>query len=213
MQRSRFRTQDTSQKTDDWLEKYNQETVLFQSQLDKLKSARAMDLATYQKIAADVSGAQFDITYETSLVARASSRCTSKSCETIALQKNVVVGNSNVSNYSCTLLSKYNHGGVECSFVIPSGRIRRRRRKARRRNRKHCASALPFVVRSHNPSLFCEINRLHQARLSSLPNNESVISDRSTEWQCKSLSIASFHTDLMETLNERAIPAEAKVDG
>jgi hypothetical protein len=42
------------QKTDEWLEKYNQETALLQTQLDKLKSARATDLATYQRIAADV---------------------------------------------------------------------------------------------------------------------------------------------------------------
>jgi GTP-binding protein EngB required for normal cell division len=42
------------QKTDEWLEKYNQETAVLQTQLDKLKSARATDLATYQRIAADV---------------------------------------------------------------------------------------------------------------------------------------------------------------
>ncbi|CAF0727984.1 unnamed protein product [Adineta steineri] len=44
---------DTTQKTEDWLEKYNQETAALQTQLDKLKSARASDLAAYQKIAAD----------------------------------------------------------------------------------------------------------------------------------------------------------------
>ncbi|CAF3345534.1 unnamed protein product [Rotaria sp. Silwood1] len=44
---------DTGQKTEEWLEKYNQETALLQTQLDKLKAARATDLATYQKIAAD----------------------------------------------------------------------------------------------------------------------------------------------------------------
>jgi len=43
------------QKTDEWLEKYNQETAALQTQLDKLKSSRATDLATYQRIAADVS--------------------------------------------------------------------------------------------------------------------------------------------------------------
>ena len=150
----RFCPQDTSQKTDDWLEKYNQETVLFQSQLDKLKAARAMDLATYQKIAADVSERRSDLVYETSLSSpRTSSRCTNKSCEKIARRKNVVAVNSNVSNNSCTLLSKYNHGGVECSFVIPSGRTRRRRkakRARRRRNRKHCSLAFilfsPFTI-------------------------------------------------------------------
>jgi len=42
------------QKTDEWLEKYNQETAVLQTQLDKLKAARATDLATYQRIAADV---------------------------------------------------------------------------------------------------------------------------------------------------------------
>jgi len=42
------------QKTEEWLEKYNQETAALQTQLDKLKSARATDLATYQRIAADV---------------------------------------------------------------------------------------------------------------------------------------------------------------
>ncbi len=46
--------QDTIQKTDEWLEKYNQETAALQTQLDKLKNARATDLATYQRIAADV---------------------------------------------------------------------------------------------------------------------------------------------------------------
>lgn len=44
---------ETGQKTEEWLEKYNQETALLQTQLDKLKAARATDLATYQKIAAD----------------------------------------------------------------------------------------------------------------------------------------------------------------
>lgn len=44
---------DTMQKTDEWLEKYNQETVVLQTQLDKLKASRATDLATYQRIAAD----------------------------------------------------------------------------------------------------------------------------------------------------------------
>ena len=43
------------QKTDEWLEKYNQETAALQTQLDKLKSSRATDLATYQRITADVS--------------------------------------------------------------------------------------------------------------------------------------------------------------
>jgi len=42
------------QKTEEWLEKYNQETAILQTQLDKLKAARATDLATYQRIAADV---------------------------------------------------------------------------------------------------------------------------------------------------------------
>lgn len=44
---------DTGQKTDYWLDKYNSETGAFQTQLDKLKAARAADLASYQKIAAD----------------------------------------------------------------------------------------------------------------------------------------------------------------
>ncbi len=49
-----FFNQDTTQKTDEWLEKYNQETAALQTQLDKIKAARATDLATYQRIAADV---------------------------------------------------------------------------------------------------------------------------------------------------------------
>ncbi|CAF0934265.1 unnamed protein product, partial [Didymodactylos carnosus] len=44
---------ETSQKTEEWLEKYNQETATLQTELDKLKNARAIDLTTYQKIAAD----------------------------------------------------------------------------------------------------------------------------------------------------------------
>ncbi|CAF1078555.1 unnamed protein product [Adineta ricciae] len=44
---------ETIQKTDNWLEKYNSETADMQTRLDKLKAARAADLAAYQKIAAD----------------------------------------------------------------------------------------------------------------------------------------------------------------
>ncbi|CAF0746552.1 unnamed protein product [Adineta ricciae] len=44
---------ETIQKTDKWLETYNSETAAMQTRLDKLKAARAADLATYQKIAAD----------------------------------------------------------------------------------------------------------------------------------------------------------------
>ena len=84
-----------SQKTDEWLEKYNQETAHFQTQLDKLKAARAADLATYQKIAADVRDQQnFDLEkVESFLFLNFSLRCTNRWSAMTEQQKNDVVDN------------------------------------------------------------------------------------------------------------------------